>query len=310
MSESLKNVPASIYAKLANKAKKENKPFGEILQHYGMERFLYRLSQTRYSENFILKGGLVFTFWNIPLRRPTRDMDFLGSIENSKETIYEVLKTAIAISSPEDGVVFDISNAKIEEKQVDADRVGVRITFSGYLGRAEIPMQIDIGFSDELSSPIMNRHYPTLLEGIANPLLNGYPPESVVAEKFHAMQKFVERPSRWKDYYDIWLISKSFEFNNEVLQEAIITTFNRRTTEIPKTRPLSLSIDFVNNYDLEWKRFMNKNDLESREISDLPRTTELIWNFLSYPLLVIADKNTEYEKKYWRPNKKEWENNK
>ena len=288
MREYPKNIPASIHSRLANKAKNLNKPFGELLQHYGMERFLYRLSKTKYAGSFILKGGLIFTFWNIPIRRPTRDIDFLGLIDNSKETILEVLKAAMSISIPEDGVIFDISTITVETKQVDSERVGIRAFFLGYLGRAEIPMQIDIGFSDEISSPIKNINYPTLLEGIANPLLNGYPPEAVVAEKFHAMQRFVERPSRWKDYYDVWLISENFRFEDKILQNAIFKTFKNRATEIPTAQPASLSAKFAFDYDVEWKRFYDKNDLGNNEISNLPQLIEMIWNFLKYPLLELG----------------------
>ncbi len=308
MREYPKNIPASIHARLTDKAKKLNKPFGELLQHYGMERFLYRLSKTKYAGSFILKGGLIFTFWNMPIRRPTRDIDFLGSLENSKELIYEVVKAAISISTPEDGVIFDISTITLETKQVDSDRVGMRVTFLGYLGKAEIPIQIDIGFSDEITSPIKNMSYPTLLEEIANPLLNGYPPEAVVAEKFHTMQRFVERPSRWKDYYDVWLISENFEFNNEILQKAIFKTFKSRSTEIPTKQPMSLSARFAFDYDTEWKRFIKKNDLENDEISNLSQLIEMIWNFLKYPLIELTTQNTKHKNGYWRPEKRKWEN--
>lgn len=307
MGETLKNIPASIHARLADKAKKLNKPFGELLQHYGMERFLYRLSMTKYAGSFILKGGLLFTFWNIPLRRLTRDIDFLGNLDNSEETIYEVLNAAISISMPEDGVIFDISTVRLERKQVDSEHFGIRALFLGYLGRAEIPIQIDIGFSDEIAFPIKNINYPTLLEGIASPLLNGYPPEAVVAEKFHAMQRFVDRPSRWKDYYDVWLISENFGFEDKTLQNAIFRTFEIRATEIPIVQPKSLSANFAFDYDDEWKRFFNKNDLEITEISNLPQIIEMIWNFLKYPLLELAIQNANYEKRYWQPTKRKWE---
>ena len=307
MREYPKNIPASIHARLADKAKKLNKPFGELLQHYGMERFLYRLSKTKYAGSFILKGGLIFTFWNIPLRRPTRDIDFLVYLDNSEGTIYEVLKAAISISMPEDGVIFDISTITLEMKQVDSENFGIRALFLGNLGRAEIPIQIDFGFSDEISSPIKNINYPTLLEGIANPLLNVYPPEAVVAEKFHAMQRFVERPSRWKDYYDVWLISENFGFEDKILQKAIFKTFESRATEIPTTQPTSLSAKFASDYDVEWKRFFNKNDLENNEISNLSQLIEMIWNFLKYPLMELAIQNTKHESRYWQATKREWE---
>lgn len=307
MREYPKNIPASIHARLADKAKKLNKPFGELLQHYGMERILYRLSKTKYAGSFILKGGLIFTFWNIPLRRPTRDIDFLVNLDNSKGIIYEVLKAAILISMPEDGVIFDISTLTLEMKQIDSANVGIRALFLGYLGRAEIPIQIDFGFSDEISSPIKNISYPTLLEGIANPLLNVYPPEAVVAEKFHAMQRFVERPSRWKDYYDVWLISENFGFEDILLQKAIFKTFENRATEIPTTQPPSLSAKFAFDYDVEWKRFYNKNYLENIEIRDLPQLIGMIWNFLKYPLMESAIQNSKHENRFWQPTKREWE---
>jgi hypothetical protein len=123
-----KNIPASIHARLANEARRLQKPFGDILQHYGMERFLYRLFKTKYANSFILKGGLIFTVWEIPLRRPTKDIDFLGVFGNRKETILEALKAAIAVEVLDDGVKFDANTIMIEERQVDADRFGIHVT--------------------------------------------------------------------------------------------------------------------------------------------------------------------------------------
>jgi hypothetical protein len=68
MKEPVKNIPASIQARLKTEAKKQGRPFAEILQYYVMERYLYRLSKTRYASKFILKGGLLFYVWKIPLR--------------------------------------------------------------------------------------------------------------------------------------------------------------------------------------------------------------------------------------------------
>ena len=76
MKEPVKNIPASILARLKNQAEMTERPFAEILQYYAMERFLYRLSKTRYAEKFILKCGLLFYVWNLPLRLSTRDIDF------------------------------------------------------------------------------------------------------------------------------------------------------------------------------------------------------------------------------------------
>lgn len=175
-------ITASIHARLANEARKLGKPFGEVLQYYGMERFLYRLSQTRYRDNFILKGGLIFYSWGIPLRRPTRDIDFLGLLDNQKEIITQVIADSISVSVPEDGVNFDLATLVVEITQVDADRKGIRARFSGYLGRAQIPIQIDFEFSDEITSEAVVTSYPVLLQGMTGSQIKGYPVESVVAE--------------------------------------------------------------------------------------------------------------------------------
>jgi hypothetical protein len=86
-------------------------------------------------------------------------------------------------------------------------------------------MQIDIGFSDVLASRAERMDYPTLLNDTKGPRLKGYPRESIVSEKFHAMIRRAQLNSRFKDYYDIWLIAENFEFDSQSLRKAIEKTF-------------------------------------------------------------------------------------
>jgi hypothetical protein len=104
--EPVKNIPASILARLRNQTEAMNRPFGEVLQYYAMERFLYRLSKTKYADKFILKGGLLFYVWNISLRRPTRDIDFRGYVSGDSKTLLKIIHEVIEVSSPEDGSVL------------------------------------------------------------------------------------------------------------------------------------------------------------------------------------------------------------
>ncbi len=163
------NVAASIQAKLKNRADESGRPFNEILQYYGMERFLYRLSKTPYADDFILKGGLMFYGLGIPMRRFTRDIDFLGTAGYIKQDILSVFRAAMSVSFPEDGVLFDSKTLRLSQTQAAATHGGIRITFVGYLGKARIPMQVDIGFSDELASEALNIEYPVLLAGMKKP---------------------------------------------------------------------------------------------------------------------------------------------
>jgi len=306
MSEHSTNIAASIHARLANEARKISRPFNEELQYYGMERFLYRLSKTQYAGSFILKGGLVLYAWDLPLRRPTKDIDFLGSVENRKDTIYQVVETAITAPVAEDGVRFDIGTVIVEETQVDANQTGIRVKFTGSLGGAKIPIQIDIGFSDEITSEEKILHYPTILHDMAAPELKGYPVESIVSEKFHAMQRFAELPGRWKDYYDIWLISKHIEFDSQSLQNAITGTFEKRGTEIPVERPISLTAEFAKKHNENWKQFLKRSGLENEEIDDLLSLVERIWMFLGQPIQELVDGNKKYERRTWNTNESKW----
>ncbi len=82
-----KNVEASIRARLTNHARATERPFQEVLQFYGLERFLYRLSQSVHVDRFVLKGALLLRVWNTPQARPTRDIDLLGRGKNSVERL-------------------------------------------------------------------------------------------------------------------------------------------------------------------------------------------------------------------------------
>lgn len=293
---------ASVHARLANEARKNGKPFNDLLQHYGMERFLYRLSQTEYASQFILKGGLIFTAWNIAQRRATRDIDLLGLLERNAEIIVEILKATAATAVPDDGLSFDASTIQVKERLADVERMGISASLSGYLDRAEIPVHIDIGFSDEILSSAKEISFPTLLNGMERPLLKGYAPEFVVSEKLHAMNKYVEAPSRWKDYYDIWLISEYFEFESKILREALVTTFSNRGAKLPGNRPACLSADFALNYQADWQRFLKKNALEIR-LNHLPALADEIWKFLEEPLTVSEHSS----KTKWNPARRTWE---
>src|SRR5574339_334056 len=250
MKQSPKNPSASIQARLKQEAESQGKPFAELLQYYGMERFLYRLSKSQYVDKFVLKGGLLIYGWNIPLRRPTRDIDFRGYLDNSEETILHAIKEIIKEPVAEDGILFDAQTIRVEQTQIDADYEGIRVKFTGFLGKARIPIQVDIGFSDVLASRVERVNYPTILEETRPPRLKSYPKESMVSEKFHAMIRHAQLNSRFKDYYDLWLIANNFEFDVQPLQKAIEKTFSRRNTAIPAERPTGLTAEFAEtNHD-------------------------------------------------------------
>ncbi len=113
-----------------------------------MERFLYRLSKSPHSTRFVLKGALMLHVWNAPLARVTKDLDFLGRLDNSLDNVTQVVREVCAADVAPDGMLFDAATVKAQRIKEDADYEGVRIRFVGLLGKARVAMQIDVGFGD------------------------------------------------------------------------------------------------------------------------------------------------------------------
>lgn len=298
MKHHVENVPASIQARLRNKADESGRPFNEILQYYGMERFLYRLSKTRHVDDFILKGGLMFYGLEIPMRRTTRDIDFLGISENAQRDILSVVRDTMAVPFPDDGVAFDAKTLRLSQTQAEANLGGIRITFVGYLGKARMPIQVDVGFSDELASEALSVEYPVLLVDMDKPRLKGYPPESIISEKFHAMIRFADANSRWKDYYDIYLLTETFEFESQSLINAIKATFDNRPGKLTDQIPYGLRDEFVIANQANWESFLRKSKLWNDSIKNLGVVIHRLWEFLEYPLREIQT-DGELQSKRW-----------
>jgi hypothetical protein len=298
MKKDIINMQASVRAQLQNKAKETNRPFAEMLQYYGMERFLYRLGKSQYANQFILKGALMFTAWNIPERRTTLDIDFLAHFDNQIDSIEKVIKDICKIKVVSDGLVFDPETVKGMRIKEDADYEGVRVKFVGFLERARIPMQMDIGFGDIVYPRPKILDYPVILD-LPKPHLKGYPLESVVSEKFEAMVKLGLLNSRMKDFFDIWLMMRQFDFNGLNLTEALKRTFQHRKTDLPQKRPLFAEEIYDDKSDRQmlWTAFLKKGDIK-RAPDKLTTTAKAIEKFLIQPLDAIH-RGLEF-KKSWK----------
>lgn len=291
MSQEIKNIEASVRARLQNKARESNRPFAELLQYYGMERFLYRFSQSEYADKFILKGALMFTVWQVPERRTTLDIDFLGRYDNQVAKIEEVIKEICRTTVSTDGLVFDPETVIGQKIKEDADYEGVRVKFRGFLERARISMQIDVGFGDIIYPRPKAIEYPTILD-FPKPHLKGYTAESVVAEKFEAMIKLGLLNSRMKDFYDLWLMTRQFDFEGTDLVEAIQRTFSHRKTALPAKPPLLAEEIYDEKSDRQtlWKAFLQKGQI-SQAPQKLKETARIIEDFLMDPIKAIHEKS-------------------
>ncbi len=255
MNDECTNLSASIHARLLNLAREKKRTFQEILQYYAMERFLYRLSKSEYRDQFVLKGALMFSVWEIPWRRPTRDIDLRGYVENEIDTVVRSVREICEQEVEPDGMVFVSQSVRADIIQEFAPYQGIRVNFLGLLGKARVHMQLDIGFADEITPAVVDLTYPVLLDTSA-PRLKGYPPETLIAEKLHGIAFLGEINSRMKDFYDIWLLSRQHEFDGKQLSQAVQKTFARRETPIPKKIPVGLTKSFAQEKQGMWEAFL------------------------------------------------------
>jgi predicted nucleotidyltransferase component of viral defense system len=255
-----KNIAASVRQKLLNRSKKDRRPFNELLQYYAMERFLYRLSQSEYAKRFILKGGLMLRVWNSPEIRPTMDIDMLAKTSNDAGKLKAQVEEMLSVDVEPDGLIFSQESIQTELIAEDANYQGVRIRFRGNLGSARINVQLDIGFSDVVYPPPIESAVPTMLD-FAAPVLLCYCRESSIAEKFEAMVKLGIVNSRMKDFYDIWLLSRQFDFNGSVLSRAVELTFENRRTDLPENIE-AFQDAFISEKQIQWTAFCRRLEQE------------------------------------------------
>ncbi|MEN8262063.1 MAG: nucleotidyl transferase AbiEii/AbiGii toxin family protein [Nitrospirota bacterium] len=300
MRKNIKNIEASVRGQLQNKAKETDRPFAEVLQYFGMERFLYRFSCSKYADNFILKGALMFTAWHVPQRRTTIDIDFLARFDNQLASIEKMIKDICKADVIPDGLVFDSKSVKGQRIKEDADYEGIRVKFTGFLHRSRIPMQIDVGFGDSIYPGPKAIEYPVILD-FPKPRLKGYPAESVISEKFEAMVKLGLLNSRMKDFYDIRLMMRRFDFNGSKLTEALRRTFVHRKTAFPEDSKLFAEEIYDNKSDRQtlWKAFLNKGEIQHvpQELSAVAKEIE---QFLIKPLDAIK-KDQKFNRKWKSP---------
>lgn len=267
-----RNVAASVHARLKNLSITTGRPFNELLQHYGIERFIDRLARSEFVENFILKGALLLRVYDASIERPTRDVDLLGRLEGTPETIAEAILHCLQIQV-EDGIVFDSTSLAVGPIRKEDEYGGTRITFGGRLGNARLVIQVDVGIGDVVYPEPVWVEYPPLLD--AEPSrIRAYTLESVIAEKYHALCILGLANSRMKDFFDLHYLTVTQSFSGEKILNAIRATFKRRRTSLPDLIPDALTAEFWNRDEkkIQWRAFIRKNLFEEIGLDEVCHT--------------------------------------
>ena len=247
----------NIKAALQQRAKELNIALPKLLQHYAMERFLYRLSLSPVADRFYLKGGMLLMGVGAGTARTTMDIDLLGRISNSPENIQKAISSIIHTKpGVADGVSFS-DKLDIQEITKDALYVGLRISFKADVAGVHCDMKVDIGFSDEVYPAALMLDYPTTINGLPGARLQCYSLESVVAEKWQAMVQLKQMNSRMKDFYDLWFLSRRYSFTYDSLKTAITRTFERRETDVQEYVVLKAE-NYQKTQQSEWAAYVRK----------------------------------------------------
>jgi predicted nucleotidyltransferase component of viral defense system len=265
----IKNLGASVRARLTNIARETKRDFDAILLQYFQERFLYRLSISPYHSAFVLKGALLFLVYEMPFLRPTKDVDFLVRSKSKDNVTIKGMIQDIARIDVEDGVRFFPESASLESVMEDADYAGLRVKLKGSLDKAIKTLQIDIAFGDVLVAGPIEMEFPLLLDDQPAPRLKVYSNESSIAEKFQSLVKLNILTSRMKDIYDILFLASHQPFQMHLLRKAIVKTFKRRGTPI-EDRKFIFTNKFRSSKEkqTQWKAFLRRSRLESYKSFD------------------------------------------
>ncbi len=296
--KAIKNIADSIRQRLLNLSRERHEEFGYTLNRFAIERFLYRFSQSRYADSFIVKGAFLFLLWNRKTHRPTRDVDLLSLEDRGIEYIAELFREICDISC-NDGLEFRKDSVQAEAIREAQAYGGVRVFIEGTLTSAKFRLQFDIGFGDAVTPDPSSIEIPSLLD-LPAPRMKIYPKETMISKKYEAMVKLGIVNSRMKDFYDLWYLSDTFTFDGATLARAIQNTFRRRKTPLPEAVPMALTEEFCEDMDKkkQWKAFIGPKGLRQEALD----FREIITGLRSF-LIPVTDSlltNRSFNKK-WLP---------
>ena len=291
----------SVKNRLSNISKATGKTMQELLIMYCLERTLYRLSISNYSNKFVLKGGvLLYALFNGNYARTTADVDLLAEkISNDVEEMYRIFQDILSIKT-NDPIIYDLKTLNVTTITEHKKYHGLNVSVLAFLDRTQINLSVDIGFGDVIYPNKVKMDYPVILDD-DNPIIYAYSIYSCIAEKFEAIVSLGYDNSRLKDFYDIYVIVSSFDLTGNELFNAIKETFGHRNTKFDEI--VIFENDFLDEIRIKrWNSFIKKK----KAMMDLSfeNTINLI-NKLLIPI-VNALTNDEEFNKYWDSSTLTW----
>ena len=292
----------SIKDRLKNQAATSGKTMQEALTAYGLERTVYRLSMSEYVERFTLKGGIfLYALFDGEFARATRDIDLLAkNMPNNVEDMKKVFEHIFSIEC-DDALRYDMDTLDVKNITEFKEYQGVNVSIMVYLDRTRVPVSIDIGFGDVIYPDRVKMEFPVLLD-MEVPEIYAYSIYSVISEKFEAIVFLGDANSRYKDFYDIYILADRYELDGAELKEAIRETFEHRRTGFDDI--FAFKDDFIESeiHQSRWKSFLKKKralvNAELGDVGDLLRA-------LLLPIVESINSDTKYAAN-WDHESRSW----
>jgi len=293
----------SVKARLRNRAQSSGKTFQEALTAYGLERTIYRLSVSEYVERFTLKGGIfLYALFEGEFARATRDIDLLArNMPNNVEYMKKVFEDIFSINS-DDALQYNLDTLNVIDITEFKKYHGVNVSIMAYLDRTEVLVSIDIGFGDIVYPDRLKIEFPILLDMDA-PEIYAYSISSAISEKFEAIVSLGDANSRYKDFYDIYILGVRYDLDGAELKESIKETFEHRGTEFDDI--YAFTDDFLKSeiHQRRWKSFLKKK--KALVTVELDEVVSIIKAML-LPIVDSITSGTDYYLK-WNHTSGSWE---
>lgn len=288
------DIAASVLTRLKNKAKETGRSYQLCMQLFCQEEFLRRLQNSKYADNFVLKGGLfIYSITDFD-SRVTVDVDFLlRKLPNTPEQLRAILEEIIAIDTGNNFITFEIKN--VSPISVAKKYAGISASLVTHIKNTRTPFSIDFGVGDVIVPNQEKRPIPTQLKDFPSPIINTYSLETTIAEKLDAILDLMEFSSRMKDYYDIYYLANKFDFDGATLTKALKKTFENRGHAFT-IKQFEQVMAFAENDAMQkkWKAFCRKIDTKTADFNTVLKTIKA---FLTEPFTAAVE-NKEFEEKW------------
>ena len=288
------DIGESVLARLKNKAAESGRSYQLCLQLFCQEEFLRRVEASKYTENLVLKGGLLIYSITDFDSRVTVDVDFLlRKISNSPEQLKAVLEEIFASDTGNDFITFKVTS--IAPIAVAKKYAGIGATIVAHIKNIRTTFGVDFGVGDVIVPQQEKRRIPTQLDDFKAPNINTYSIETTIAEKLDAILSLMEFSSRMKDYYDIYYLANKFDFVGSTLCEALAKTFeNRNHAFTVEQFNQIMTFDADDGMQKKWKAFIRKINTKADDFKTVLKTMK---TFLSEPY-ISAIKKQDYNKQW------------